>query len=79
MNSKQRRLTRRKYKYTVRTHIRTYEQYCLMFDWLARKHGKIISKCGWRRNHPEGTIDYHVVIWEFVRERDSIEFALRWL
>lgn len=80
MNSKQRRKHSRKFKYSVRTEIKSYEQYCLMFDWLTRKHGNVISKCKWRRRHHEAYLGgVYVIIWEFVRERDSIEFSLSWL
>lgn len=83
MNSHQRKKDKRRWKYTVTVNTRSFRHYEEMWEWLENRFGKNSAKCGWRDRHPEyfhrdysdGTFD---VFWQFINERDAIEFTLRW-
>ena len=83
MNSKQRRKDSRLWKYNVTINAKSFGHYEEMWEWLCNRFGSKVSRCGWRDRHPEidyrdyddGTFD---VVWQFVNERDAIEFTLRW-
>jgi len=82
MNSRQRRRDRKLWRYSIATIARDWYHYVEMWDWLKEKHGVKASRCGWRdriinRNFCD-QFDYQVV-WQFINERDAIEFALRWV
>jgi hypothetical protein len=51
-----------------------------MWQWLANRHGKKIYKCGWReRVSWEDSYSSRLkVTWEFRKEKDLMEFILRW-
>jgi hypothetical protein len=83
MNSKQRRIDQRRWRHKVRIKCRDYAHYCHMWDWLKAKHTGKVARCGWRDRHPDeiepDPWDHRfTVIWEFERERDAVEFALKW-
>ena len=81
MNSKQRRLDRRKWKYTVRVRTDSFEAYIDQWDWLDKRFGRLIATCGWREHRDNAdSWDYPpgYTVWEFVRLEDASEFVLRW-
>lgn len=80
MNSQQRRKDRREWRYHVDLGIRTFNEYVDMWRWLDQRHGRRILRCGWRDRIEEvdGDDDRYHVVWQFLRERDAAEFALRW-
>lgn len=81
MNSHQRRCDKRKWKYGVKTHAISYATYVDMWEWLAKKHSKKARTCGWRDRLIDVDSEYeqYRAVWEFLKERDAIEFTLRWL
>ena len=80
MNSKQRRIDRRCWKYSIPKACRDWDEYNDMWQWLAKRYGKKIYKCGWREKTewPYSWSDQIHVVWEFRREKDLVEFILRW-
>ena len=80
MNSRQRRQDRREWRYKIDLGSRPYDDYAAMFAWLGERHGRKIAKCGWRSNiEPNNnTDDEYFLVWQFLREQDAAEFALRW-
>jgi hypothetical protein len=81
MNSKQRRKDNRAWKYRIDMGIRKFNDYVDMWCWLSEKHGKKVSSCGWRDRLDEvdELNDQYRLVWEFIKERDAIEFSLRWM
>lgn len=80
MNSKQRRKDARLWKYKVFTNSVTFDQYSDMWNWLDKKHGRLIMKCGWRERmyEDEFVFDLYDITWEFIKKSHAIEFALKW-
>ncbi len=80
MNSRQRRQDRRAWQYRIDLGIRTFEEYVDMWLWLDQRFGRKIDKCGWRDRIAEADeyCEEYFLAWEFLRERDAAEFALRW-
>jgi hypothetical protein len=80
MNSRQRRIDRRCWKYSKKVVCETWDEYNDMWQWLAKRHGKKVYKCGWREKTewPYTWSDQIYVLWEFRREKDLMEFILRW-
>ena len=80
MNSKQRRIDRRCWKYSVPTLCRDWDEYNDMWQWLGKRHGKKIYRCGWREKTSwvDSYSDRIQVTWEFRKEKDLVEFILRW-
>ena len=80
MNSKQRRIDRRCWKHSVPTVCRDWDVYNDMWQWLAKRHGKKIYKCGWRERvlWEDSYSSRLKVTWEFRKEKDLMEFILRW-
>lgn len=84
MNSRQRRVDRRYWKYNVTVIAEDYNHYVEMWDWLADRHGRKARNCGWRHHHgweyvdPGHISDRIRIRWQFLRERDLLEFTLRW-
>lgn len=81
MNSRQRRQDRKLWRHSITTVAHDYDHYVAMWDWLKAKHTAKASRCGWRdriidRNDCD-QVNYKI-IWQFIREQDAIEFALRW-
>jgi hypothetical protein len=78
MNSRQRRVDRRHWKYSVPFTLRDYDHYLEIWDWLKSKYTTNVARCGWRdrtvyyRNHTLGTT------WQFNDEKKLVEFMLRW-
>ena len=83
MNSKQRRVDRRCWKYSVITYVDDYDNYTEMWSWLKQRHGTNVNQCGWRDRHLANLYteadDTMPVKWEFIREKDALEFALKWI
>ena len=77
MNSRQRRRDRRLWKYRVVTATPHFQDYEDRWRWLDDLHGRNVNKCGWR-DRDQGQGPPFETTWEFVNERDAIEFALRW-
>ncbi len=80
MNSKQRRKDRRAWKYEIDLGSRSYNDYLDMWNWLAHRHGIFINLCGWRAKAEVNlkTDDEYFLVWQFLRRRDAVEFALKW-
>ncbi|MFY8211433.1 MAG: hypothetical protein ACOVLB_02025 [Candidatus Nanopelagicus sp.] len=84
MNSHQRRKDRKLWKYSVTLPFRDFDHYTEMWEWLAMRHGKKANTCGWRDRDPVTNSNwqhydvYDLVTWQFIKERDAIEFTLRW-
>lgn len=80
MNSRQRRTDKRKWKYKITTSLSDYEVYLTMWDWLVRKYGRQVSKCGWRERFEVDNRDplAFIVEWEFLEQKAAVEFALKW-
>lgn len=81
MNARQRRQDRKLWRYSVETVARDWDHYSEMWHWLKAKHTAKVTRCGWRdridrRNNSEP--ENYPVTWQFIHERDAIEFALRW-
>ena len=79
MNSRQRRVDRRLWKYSVPLTLRDYDQYIEIWDWLKGRYSSKVAKCGWRdrnvyyrHNETIGTT------WQFKDEKRAIEFILKW-
>jgi len=80
VNSKQRRLDRRKWRYNVSVKTPSFQRYIDQWSWLDERFGRIIAECGWRE-HRENADCWDITgysIWEFERERDASAFDLRW-
>jgi len=81
MNAHQRKKDRRLWRYSIITVAHDWDHYNAMWEWLKNKHGINVNRCGWRdrivNRHYCNQDDYQV-IWEFVNEKNAIEFALRW-
>jgi len=83
MNSSQRRKDIRKWKHSVKVTARTYDQYNDMWMWLKARHGTNVHRCGWRDRFVElwdveiGDEVYDIR-WQFLKQKDAVEFALRW-
>ncbi len=80
MNSRQRRFDRRCWKHSVKILVRDWHVYNDMWQWLANRHGKKIYKCGWREKcyYADDITERMNVTWEFRKEKDLMEFILRW-
>ena len=84
MNSRQRRVDRRYWKYSVSVIAKDYDQYLEMWDWLVARHGKKINKCGWRHFDgweyvdPGHISDRIRIRWQFTNEKNALAFALAW-
>lgn len=83
MNSHQRRKDRKLWKHSVTLSFRDFDHYIEMWEWLAMRHGKKANTCGWRDRDPITdsnwqTYDSDLITWQFINERDAIEFTLRW-
>ena len=79
MNSKQRRHDRRTWKHKVLTNRVTYDEYVERWEWLNTRHGRKVARCGWRERIVDDIdFDLQNITWEFLKEKDAIEFALRW-
>ena len=80
MNSNQRRKDKRKWKYKVAMHITSHQQYEDMWWWLAGRHGRNVVECGWRERlvYTDSWSAALDTEWEFTKEKDLIEFILRW-
>ena len=81
MNSKQRRQDRKLWRHSVATVAQDWDHYVAMWEWLKEKHGTKVVRCGWRDRIVDRNASYQLnysVTWQFIRERDAIEFALRW-
>ncbi len=80
MNSRQRRQDRKLWRYSIITLARDYDHYIEMWEWLTEQHGKRARDCGWReRMSVPLSFDYdYKITWQFIREKDATEFALRW-
>jgi len=79
MNSRQRRQDRKRWRYSIVTVARDFDHYSEMWNWLKVRHGIRICDCGWRdrNNYLDDSVNYRVT-WQFIREQDATEFALRW-
>jgi hypothetical protein len=79
MNSRQRRQDRKRWCYSIVTVARDFDHYSEMWSWLKVRHGARARDCGWRdrSSYLDDSVNYQVT-WQFVRERDATEFALRW-
>ena len=81
MNSKQRRKDRRLWKYQITTSTRNFNEYIDQWTWLDNRFGRVIDECGWRErevNFDAWESEDLRSVWEFKREQDAVEFALRW-
>jgi isopentenyl diphosphate isomerase/L-lactate dehydrogenase-like FMN-dependent dehydrogenase len=79
MNSSQRRVDARRWRYRVTTPAVDYNDYVEMWEWLKARHTTKINRCGWRDRILNDISNYKIDIrWEFLRERDAVEFALIW-
>lgn len=81
MNSKQRRQDRKLWRYSIITVAEDWYHYEEMWNWLKARHGTKVTMCGWRdRIDRRNTCDQenYKVVWQFINQRDAIEFALRW-
>ncbi len=79
MNSRQRRQDRKLWRYSIVTVLRNYEHYEEIWHWLRERHGARARDCGWRdRSDYLNNIGKYRVVWQFIRETDAAEFALRW-
>lgn len=81
MNAGQRRTDSRLWKYTVATVVKDFDHYVEMWQWLSDQHGRRGDRCGWREargNRVYGEWQHRKLNWQFTKETDAIEFALRW-
>jgi hypothetical protein len=79
MNSRQRRVDRRHWKYSVTLDLLDYDHYLEMWDWLKGRYGSTVSRCGWRDRSAYYGYDNSVdTTWQFTDEKKYVEFMLRW-
>lgn len=84
MNSRQRRQDRRQWTYSITTVAQDWDHYNAMWMWLKARHGTKVDRCGWRDRIDDRNSSYsyqvrYNITWQFQREHDAIEFALRWV
>jgi hypothetical protein len=78
MNSRQRRKDARLWQHRVVTNNIEYYEYSNIWDWVSEQYGKNEKKCGWRDRVVYNDNDNFDVVWEFVKEKQAVEFTLRW-
>jgi hypothetical protein len=79
MNSRQRRVDRRLWKYSVDLYLADYGRYLEIWNWLTGRHGRNVTRCGWRDRAVEYRYDFSVAAtWQFTDEKKFVEFMLRW-
>ena len=78
MNSRQRRKDTRAWKYCITMTNKTYNEYCDMWNWLRQRYGGKVHWCGWRDRVEETNYFYYNIEWQFLKQKDAVEFALRW-
>jgi hypothetical protein len=79
MNSKQRRVDRRYWKYSVPLTLRDYDQYIEIWNWLTSRYSSKVTRCGWRdRCVYHRSDDSLNTTWQFNDEKKLVEFMLRW-
>jgi hypothetical protein len=79
MNSKQRRVDRRLWKYSVPLTLRDYDHYLEIWDWLKERYSSNAARCGWRDRNVHYTHNDTIgSVWQFYDEKKLVEFMLRW-
>ena len=81
MNSRQRRVDKRRWKHRIHVKAKNFDHYKEMWNWLDARHGRKGNKCGWREgewNYVNGVSDRIYTNWQFVCEKNALAFALAW-
>jgi hypothetical protein len=76
MNSKQRRVDRKEWRYEVTIDEgKSFADYDAMFDWCVTNYGNSrgIGRNGWREKH-----GHFGTCWQFNNSRKAMAFALKW-
>lgn len=72
MNSRQRRLDRRRWRHEVVVDYTTHSGYIKQFNWCCDTFGPYVCD-GWR-----GGLEFETIRWQFTNEKNAMMFRLKW-